>query len=90
MRRAVVTALEIYVGSAALLSILYFPRGRPIDWHHLSAYLTLVGFITLSITGSKMRSKEDGRYRDLHVVVAIFTSLMLMATILLYKYAMLY
>jgi hypothetical protein len=89
MKRAIVTALEIYVGSLAFLSILYYPQRRPVDYHHLSAFATLVGFITLAITGALIRERK-GDYRDLHLVVGVLTSLSLIATIMLYKYAMLY
>jgi ABC-type polysaccharide/polyol phosphate export permease len=87
MKRALVTALEIYVGSLVILGISYHSLNRSIDWHHMFAYLTFVGLITLSFTGSKINSKKNGKYKDLHIVMGILTVLSFMATVLMHKYA---
>ncbi|MBI5252894.1 MAG: hypothetical protein HY930_00625 [Euryarchaeota archaeon] len=90
MRDAIAISLSVYLASAALFWLAYYREPRAIDWHHLSAYLTLVGFIMLSVSAALMKSGTNGRYKNLHIAAAILTSLALIATILLYKYAMLY
>ncbi|MFQ6137274.1 MAG: hypothetical protein ACE5PM_08850 [Candidatus Hydrothermarchaeales archaeon] len=89
MRRAIVTSLEIYVVSSIIFSLLYYLKPRPLDWHHYFAYLTLVSFIALTITGAiMMRSDPEGRYRKLHIIFGIFASLALIATILTFRYGL--
>lgn len=90
MRRAIITALGIYLVSIAIFWFLYYREPRAVDWHHLFAYLTLIGFTVLSITGALMRSEVNGRYKDLHVIAAISTSVTLIIAVLMYRYAMLY
>lgn len=90
MREAAAISLSVYITSAAVFWAIYYREPRPVDWHHFSAYLTLVGFIMLSVSGALMKSGMNGRYKNLHLAAAVLTSLVLIATILLYKYAMLY
>lgn len=87
MKRATITALEVYTISLLIFSFLYYMRPRLISWHHLFAYLTVVGLAGLSITGAiMMRSDRGGTYRKLHIVFGILACLFLMATIITFRY----
>jgi branched-subunit amino acid transport protein len=83
---------EVLVGTytAALLLFLFLSKGAtvPLDYHHLFAYLTAVGFIALTSTGAII--KGYNMKRGLHLYFGIATAVSLILTIYTYRYAILY
>lgn len=88
--RSLIVVFLVYTLSTALLYLLYYRKPIPIDWHQLFAYLTVVGFISLVLSGAIMISKKDKRWKDLHIIFGIITSITLLVTLFLFRYAIPY
>jgi cyanate permease len=83
---------EILLGvyTTALFLFLILSRGAavPLDYHHLFAYLTAVGFMGLTATAAVI--KATNKRRDLHLYFGIGTAVTLILTIYTFRYAILY
>lgn len=78
----------VYSTSTALHYLLYYRR--PVDWHQLFAYLTVIGFTGLVLSGALMLSKKSKRWKELHIIFGIVASITLVITLFMFRYAIPY
>lgn len=88
--KTIIQVFLVYAFSTAALYFLYYIKPRPIDWHHLFAYLTMIGLIGLLLSGAVMVSKRDKWWINLHIIFGVVTSITLVLTLFLFRYAIPY
>lgn len=77
-----------YFAALSILGTYLLLNPAPLDYHHLFAYLTVVGFSGL--LGSATLIINDNRKRGLHLYFGLATTTTLVLTLLTHRYAILY
>ncbi|MFQ6050119.1 MAG: hypothetical protein ACE5K4_00320 [Candidatus Hydrothermarchaeota archaeon] len=90
MKKTLAITVLTYLISILFIWALYYQKPRPVDWHHLFAYLSLVGFSVLSISGFSLLISNERIIRRIHVSFALTTMITIISTFLTHKYALIY